>query len=447
MRYIPITPADKAEMLKTIGVASTEELFADIPADVRLQRPLELPAPLSEMEIGQHIARLTGGNANTSTHASFLGVGAYDHYVPSLVNHVLLRGEFLTAYTPYQPEVSQGVLQAIYEYQTMVCELTGMDLSNASMYDGASALAEAAIMAMSQTGRKKLVVLSTIHPDYRTTVKTYMSGLGVELVEVPMHDGVVDLAKLEAAVDDNTAAVLLQTPNFFGCLEPVHEVERLIHGKGGLFVVAVDPISLGVLAAPAEYGADIVVAEGQSLGNAISYGGPYVGLMATREKFSRRIPGRIVGQTVDSRGQRAFVLTLQAREQHIRREKATSNICTNQALNALAATVYLTMVGKEGLKEIANLCVQKAHYAQRRITAQPGWKPAFGAPFFKEFTAIAPEAPKAVNDRLLTQGIIGGYNPAREYPELERAVIFAVTEKRTRDEIDRLVAGLGGIKA
>jgi glycine dehydrogenase subunit 1 len=446
LRYIPITPADKAEMLKTIGVSSTDELFADIPAAVRLNRPLNLPAPLTEMEIGQHMAKLSGANANTSTHVSFLGAGAYDHYIPSLVNHVLLRGEFLTAYTPYQPEVSQGVLQAIYEYQTMVCELTGMDLSNASMYDGASALAEAAIMAMSQTGRKRLVLLSTVHPDYRATVKTYMSGLGVDLVEVPMYDGVVDLAKLEAAIDDNTAAVLLQTPNFFGCLEPVHEVERLIHAKGGLFVVAVDPISLGVLAAPAEYNADIVVAEGQSLGNPTSFGGPYVGLMATREKFARRIPGRIVGQTVDNRGQRAFVLTLQAREQHIRREKATSNICTNQALNALAATVYLTMVGKQGLKEIANACLQKAHYAQRRITAQPGYKPAFSAPFFKEFTVCTPGNPKAINANLLQQGIIGGYNPAREYPELANCMIFAVTEKRTREEIDRLVSGLGGIR-
>ena len=447
MRYIPITQADKAAMLRDIGVNSTEELFAaNIPADVRLGRPLNLPPAISEMEIAEAVRELTRANVNISEYTCFLGAGAYDHYIPAAVDAFLRRGEFLTAYTPYQPEISQGVLQVIYEYQSMVCELTGMELSNASMYDGASALAEAAGMVVSQTGRKKVVVAASVHPDYRRVVKTYMHGLGVEVIEAPLDHCELDLNRLEALITEEVAGVLVQMPNFLGHLERVVEIEKLTHAKGALYVVAVDPISLGVLEAPGNYGADIVVAEGQSLGNPLSYGGPYLGMMATRERFARKIPGRIVGATVDNRGQRAFVLTLQAREQHIRREKATSNICTNQALNALAATVYLTMVGKEGLREVANLCLQKAHYAASQIAKLPGYQMACKSPFFKEFTVNCPQPADQINKLLLEKRILGGFSSSREYPHLTHAMTIAVTEKRTKAEIDALVAALGEVK-
>lgn len=451
MRYIPITQADKAAMLRDIGVSSTEELFAaNIPADTRLSRPLNLPPALTEMEIVAHLGELSAQNLNLAEYTSFLGGGAYDHYVPAAVDAFLQRGEFLTAYTPYQPEISQGVLQVIYEYQSMVCELTGMDLSNASMYDGASAMAEAAGMMVSQTGRRQIVVARSVHPHYRRVVRTYMHGTGVEVIEAPLEGVALDLNRLEALVTEQVAGVIVQMPNFLGHLEQVRQIEALVHGKGGLFVVAADPISLGLLEAPGHYGADIVIAEGQGLGVPVSFGGPYLGIMATREKFSRKIPGRIVGATVDTRGQRAFVLTLQAREQHIRREKATSNICTNQALIALAATVYLALVGKEGLREVANLSLQKAHYAAREIARLPGWQMAGSAPFFKEFTVLAPADAVAVNRHLLKQKILGGVNAAAEYPELGHgaggAMTLAVTEKRTRAEIDRLVAALGEVK-
>lgn len=447
MRYIPITQADKAAMLRDIGVSSTEELFAaNIPAGLRLNRPLNLPEPLTEMEILSHVRELVGKNANAAEYACFLGAGAYDHYIPTQIEVFLRRGEFLSAYTPYQPEISQGVLQVIYEYQTMVCELTGMDLSNASMYDGASALAEAAGMVVSQTGRRKVIVARSVHPDYRRVLQTYMHGIGVEVIEAPISGGTLDLNKLESLVTDQVAGVLVQMPNFLGHLEQVREIERIAHGKGGMYVVAVDPISLGVLEAPGNYGADIVVAEGQSLGNYLSYGGPYLGIMATRERFSRKIPGRIVGATVDNRGQRAFVLTLQAREQHIRREKATSNICTNQALNAMVATVYLTVIGKEGLREVANLSLQKAHYAAREIAKLPGYSMASAAPFFKEFTVSCPKPADQINKQLLSKQIIGGFASSVDYPELTNAMTIAVTEQRTRGQIDALVAALGEVK-
>ncbi len=446
MRYIPITQADKSAMLRDIGVSSTEELFAaNIPSDVRLSRPLNLPPAVSEMEILSQVAAMTSKNVNVNEYACFLGAGAYDHYIPAAVDVFLRRGEFLSAYTPYQPEISQGVLQVIYEYQSLVCELTGMDLSNASMYDGASALAEAAVMVVSQTGRRKVVVARTVHPDYRRVLRTYMDGIGVEVIEAPALEGVIDLNQLEAIVTEDVAGVLAQTPNFLGFIEQSRELDRIAHAKGALFVVAVDPISLGLLEAPGNYGADIVVAEGQSLGNYLSYGGPYLGIMATREKFSRKMPGRIVGATLDNRGQRAFVLTLQAREQHIRREKATSNICTNQALNALAATVYLTLIGKEGLREVANLSLQKAHYAAKQISSQPGYGMASTAPFFKEFTVTCPQPADQINRRLLTKRILGGFASSVDYPEVRNAMTIAVTEKRTRAQIDALVSALGEV--
>lgn len=447
MRYIPITQADKAAMLRDIGVSSTEELFAaNIPANVRLDRPLNLPPALTEMEILSHMQELTAGNVNMAEFTSFLGAGAYDHYIPSAVDAFLRRGEFLTAYTPYQPEISQGVLQVIYEYQSMVCELTGMDLSNASMYDGASALGEAAGMAVSQTGRKKMVMARSVHPNYRRVVKTYMHGIGVAVTEAPLDHCELDLNKLEALITEEVAGVIVQMPNFFGHLEQVRQIEKLVHARGGLFIVAADPISLGLLEAPGNYGADIVIAEGQGLGVAASYGGPYLGIMATREKFSRKIPGRIVGATLDSRGQRSFVLTLQAREQHIRREKATSNICSNQALIALAATVYLGLVGKEGLREVAQLSLQKAHYAAREITKLPGFTMACKSAFFKEFTVTAPLSADVINKNLLSRKILGGFNTGSEYPEFGHAMTIAVTEKRTKAEIDKLVAALGEVK-
>ncbi|HYF78136.1 MAG TPA: aminomethyl-transferring glycine dehydrogenase subunit GcvPA [Symbiobacteriaceae bacterium] len=447
MRYIPITQADKAAMLRDIGVNSTEELFAaNIPADVRLQRPLNLPPALTEMEILSHVRDLTSSNANLQEYTCFLGGGAYDHYIPSAVDTFLQRGEFLTAYTPYQPEISQGVLQVIYEYQSMVCELTGMDLSNASMYDGASAMAEAAGMVVAQTGRKKVVVASSVHPNYRRVVKTYMHGIGVEVIEAPLDHCELDLNKLEALITEDVAGFIVQQPNFLGHVEQVRAIEQMVHAKGGLYVVAVDPISLGLLEAPANYGADIVVAEGQSLGNYVSFGGPYLGVMATRDKFSRRIPGRIVGATVDTRGQRSFVLTLQAREQHIRREKATSNICSNQALNALAATVYLTLVGKEGLREVATLSLQKAHYAAAQIAKLPGYAMACKSAFFKEFTVSCPQPADQINKQLLGKKILGGIPSSVDYPHITNAMTLAVTEKRTRAEIDALVAALGEVK-
>ncbi len=456
MRYVPITEVDKAAMLQAIGVSSTEELFAaNIPAEVRLNRPLNLPPALTEMELLAHLRELAAQNLHTGEYACFLGGGAYDHYVPTAVDAILRRGEFLTAYTPYQPEISQGVLQAIYEYQSLICELTGMDLSNASMYDGASALAEAACMVVNQTGRSKLLIARSVHPLYRRVVQTYMHGLGVELIEVPLRGVTLDLERLGALMTEEVGGLLLQMPNYLGYLEQVREIEALVHAKNGLFVVAVDPISLALLEAPGNYGADIVVAEGQGLGVPLSYGGPYLGILATRERFARRLPGRIAGATVDNRGQRGFVLTLQAREQHIRREKATSNICTNQALMALAATVYLALVGKEGLREVANLSLQKAHYAAQQIARLPGWRLASDAPFFKEFTVLAPAPAAEVSRHLLAHKILGGLDVGSDYPELlggadsggaVSALSFAFTEKRTRAEIDRLVAALGEVK-
>ncbi|HEY8347581.1 MAG TPA: aminomethyl-transferring glycine dehydrogenase subunit GcvPA [Symbiobacteriaceae bacterium] len=447
MRYIPITAADKEAMLREIGVSSTEELFAaNIPEEVRLRRPLDLPPPRSEMEVVSAIRGLVRDNADTDQYTCFLGAGAYDHYIPAVVDAIIRRGEFLTAYTPYQPEISQGVLQVIYEYQSLICELTGMAVANASLYDGASALAEAAHMALNHTGRRKLVVARTVHPHYRQVVRTYTHASGVEVVEAPLRDCQTDLEQLEGLITDEVAAVLVQMPNFLGYLEPVREIERLTHSRGALFITAVDPISLGLLEAPGNYGADIVVAEGQSLGSPLSFGGPYLGILATREAFVRRMPGRIAGTTVDRRGQRGVVLTLQTREQHIRREKATSNICTNQALNALAATVYLCMVGKEGLREVANLCLQKAHYAAARIAQLPGYRLASQAPFFKEFTVLCPRPAAEINRHLLGRRILGGFDTSREYPDLPNAMTIAVTEQRTREQIDTLVAALGEVQ-
>lgn len=443
--YLPNTEADRRRMLEEIGLSSVEELFADIPEEVAFKGRMALPEPLSEMELLAHMKRLAARNASASDWAVFLGGGAYDHFVPSVVGHVLGRSEFYTAYTPYQPEVSQGVLQSIYEYQTMITRLTAMDVSNASMYDGASAMAEAALIACAATRRTKVVTPLTLSPEYRETIRTYLAGQRLQAVEVPYDptSGQTDLAALEKAVNGDTAAVLLAHPNYFGCLEDPEEVGRLAHAAGAVFVVAVDPISLGLLKPPGEYGADIAVGEGQPLGNPMSFGGPYLGFMAATEKLVRRMPGRIAGATVDQDGDPGFVLTLQTREQHIRREKATSNICSNEALNALAAAVYMSLMGREGLVEVARLCLAKAHYAHERLTALPGFSAPFSAPFFKEFVVKGPDFAAAAK-RLAARRILVGPDLGAGYPELRGSFLVAVTEKRTRAEIDSLADGLGG---
>ncbi|SHJ63356.1 aminomethyl-transferring glycine dehydrogenase subunit GcvPA [Desulfofundulus thermosubterraneus] len=442
MRYIPNTPAERQKMLADIGVGSVEELFADIPEQVRLKRELDLPEALSEPELVRHMENLAGKNGDTGRYTCFLGGGYYDHYIPAVVPALLARSEFYTAYTPYQAEISQGTLAAIYEFQTMICELTGMDVANASMYDGATALAEAAAVATGVTGRRRVVVARTVHPEYRQVLNTYLEPRGVELVKLPFADGITVTDNLDRYIDRQTAAVLVQQPNFFGCLEDVHSLEQAARGAGALFIVSADPISLGLLKPPGEYGADIVVGEGQSLGLPLSFGGPGFGYFAAREKFLRRIPGRMVGATTDVHGRRGFVLTLQAREQHIRREKATSNICSNQALCALAATIYLSAMGPAGLRQVAGLCAQKAAYAKKRLAGVKGITVAFTAPSFKEFVLKSEYPVTRVQEVLLRRGLVAGPDLGRFYPELSNHLLVAVTEKRTKEEIDRLAEAL-----
>lgn len=441
--YIPNTQDDEREMLQSMGLTSVDELFEDVPQDVKLNRKLNINPSMSELEVSNRIKSLSSKNLSIEDLTCFLGAGAYDHYIPSVIKHITSRSEFYTAYTPYQPEISQGTLQIIFEYQSMICEITGMDVANASMYDGPTACAEAAMLAANNGKRKKIVVSKTVHPETRRVLKTYLRFHGAQLVEVDMADGATDIEKLKAAVDSETAGVIVQNPNFFGIIEDMEKVENITHENKSLLIMSVDPISLGVLKTPGEIGADIVVGEGQSLGNPLNYGGPYVGFMAVTNKLMRKMPGRIVGQTEDLDGKRAFVLTLQAREQHIRREKATSNICSNQALNALTAAVYLTTMGKKGLKEVALQSASKAHYAFNEITKSGKYKPLFSKPFFNEF-AVAGDASK-VNGELLKNNILGGYDLSREYP-LGSGLLFCVTEKRTKDEIDKLVQVLEGIK-
>ena len=442
MNFLPHTEEDRREMLKTIGVKSIEELFADIPAEVMMKRPLNIPGPMSEPEVIRHLKELSGKNGNLNDYVSFLGAGAYDHFVPSAVDHMLLRSEFYTAYTPYQPEISQGTLTAIFEYQTLICELTGMDVANASMYDGATAMAEGALMTCESQRRKKIVVSSTVHPAYREVLKTYSAGQHIEVVEAPFKNGITDLKALAAMVDDQTAGVIVQQPNFFGALEKVQEIGEIAHAGGGLYITVVDPVSLALLKPPGSYGADIVVGEGQALGSPVSFGGPQLGLFACTTKMMRRMPGRVVGQTLDNRGQRAYVLTLQAREQHIRREKATSNICSNEALCALAATIHLTMLGKKGLAEAAELSLQKAHYLKEQLQGI-GVTPAFDAPFFKEFVVKTGQPAHEINQALLRGKIIGGLDLARFYPEMDNHMLLCVTEKRTREDMAALVSAIG----
>ncbi|MBS0208613.1 MAG: aminomethyl-transferring glycine dehydrogenase subunit GcvPA [Planctomycetes bacterium] len=442
MSYILNTTAEQQAMLAAIGAKSIDELFAMIPADCQLNRPLDLPPALTEQELTAHMQQLAGRNVSCQQSVCFLGGGSYDHFIPAAVDALASRGEFFTSYTPYQPEVSQGNLQVFFEYQSLITRLTGMDVSNASLYDGGSAAAEAVLMSLAVTGRSgRVVVAGSVHPEYRQILATYLRDLGVELVTVATPNGTVSLDQLTAAITPETACVLVQQPNFFGCLEEVEAIGRAAKAAGAVFAVAVDPLSLGVLNRPGSYGADIVVAEGQSLGNPLAFGGPYLGIIACREDFVRRLPGRIAGQTVDRLGRRCWVLTLQTREQHIRREKATSNICTNQGLFALRATIYLSLMGPQGLRELGELCLQKAAYAKQTLTAGRRLQPAFDAPVFKEF--VLRDTENNV-EQLLAQaadaGFFGGLPLGRWYPELSDCVLVAVTEKRTRCEIDRLAA-------
>ena len=444
MPYIPNTPEDRQAMLDAIGASSLEELFALVPAELRLDRELRLPAALGELALTAHVSELAAKNTPAGQSACFLGGGSYDHFIPAVVDFVASRSEFYTAYTPYQPEASQGTLQALFEYQTLIAQLTGMDVSNASLYDGGSAAAEAVLMALAATQRSgRVVAAASVHPEYRQVLATYLADSGTELVTVGTPQGTVSPEDLAAAVNPRTACALVQHPNFFGCLEEVESLAQIAHSAGALFIVAVDPISLGLLRRPGQYGADIAVAEGQSLGNPMSFGGPCLGILACREKFVHRMPGRLAGQTVDRRGRRCWVLTLQTREQHIRREKATSNICTNQGLLALRAAVYLAAMGPQGMRSLAELCLHKAHYAMERLTAAASLKPAFDRPVFKEFVVRAADG--RVHDRLEAagrQGILAGLALERWYPELADCLLVAVTEKRTKDQIDHLAAAV-----
>lgn len=444
--YLPLTPEDQDYMLKVIGVKSVDDLFEDIPKEVRLNKNLDLAVGMSELEVMSKINKIAAKNKNTDELVCFLGAGAYDHYIPSIIKHLVSRSEFYTAYTPYQPEISQGTLQAIFEYQTMMADLTGMDAANASMYDGATACAEAAQMAIDSTRRKSIIVSKTLQPETRKVLQTYMECKNFKVIEIEEKGGVTDVEKLKAELNKDVAAVIIQTPNFFGIIEELSEIEKLAHDNKSLLIVSCDPISLGILKNPGEQGADIVVGDGQALGNSLNYGGPYLGFLATTNKYFRKIPGRLVGETTDKEGKRGFVLTLQAREQHIRREKASSNICSNQALNALTALIYLTTLGKEGIKEVAYQSLQKSHYAYNELIKNGKCKPVFDKPFFKEFVVATDRPAAEVNKTLLDKGIMGGYDLEKDYRQCKNSMLICVTEKRTKEEIDKLASVMGGNK-
>jgi glycine dehydrogenase subunit 1 len=438
--FLSLTDEDRDEMLETIGVASVAELFRDIPDGVRLRRPLALDPALSEQEIVAHLSELAGRNAHTGSELSFLGAGIYDHYVPAFVDAMLARGEFLTAYTPYQPEMSQGVLQAIFEYQTVICELTGMDVSNASGYDGPTVTADACYVAKHATGRSKIVLCETVNPQVRQVVKTYAPGFGLSVVEVPHRGGTTDPDELREAARD-AAGVVFQQPNFFGCLEPAPDLAAAANEQEALPIAYVDPMSLGVLEAPGAYGCALAVGEGQGAGNYQAYGGPHYGFLAARDDYVRRMPGRIVGETTDLDGRRAFVLTLQTREQHIRREKATHNITTNQTLLALAGLMYLSWLGPQGLREVGETCLALGAYARERL----GLPLAFpDRSTFKEMAVHAGRPAREAIAAARAQGVHPGYALGRDYEGLEDVLLVAVTEKRTTDDIDRLAEVLAG---
>jgi glycine dehydrogenase subunit 1 len=441
-----MTEQDKQQMLATIGVETVEELFSDIPERVQFKGDYKIKEAKSESALLKELSQLAAKNADLKSYTSFIGAGVYDHYIPTIVDHVISRSEFYTAYTPYQPEISQGELQAIFEFQTMICELTGMEVANSSMYDGGTALAEAAMLSAGHTRRKKVLISSTIHPESKEVVKAYAKGQYIEIVEIPHRDGITDINALKELITDDIAGVLVQYPNFFGRIEPLKELEEVIHASKALFIVSSNPLSLGALTPPGQFGADIVVGDAQPFGIPTAFGGPHCGYFAVTNKLMRKVPGRLVGQTVDEEGRRGFVLTLQAREQHIRRDKATSNICSNQALNALAASVAMTALGKKGVKEVADANIQKSHYA-RKCFQENGFEIAFAGPSFNEFVVKLNKPVKKINQELLKKGIIGGYDLGRDFANFDNHMLIAVTELRTKTEIDHFVKELGDLHA
>lgn len=449
MAYLFNTEEDQRAMLQAIGAESVAELFENIPTAMRLNRPLDIPPAMSEIELTQHAKALAAKDLGAETAVCFLGGGAYNHFIPAVVDSLASRGEFYTSYTPYQPEVSQGNLQVMFEYETLVCQLTGMDVSNASLYDGASATVEAALMCLANAdGRRQVVVPQSLHPEYRQCLKTYFQWIGAELVEVPTPNGTIELSRWKAAISDKTACVILQQPNFFGIVEDLRPLAEVAKQAGASVVGAVDPISLGILQNPSTWHADVVVAEGQTLGNPLQYGGPYLGILACREAFVRRLPGRIAGQTIDRSGKRCWVLTLQTREQHIRREKATSNICTNQGLFALRASIYLSLLGPKGLKETAELCGNKAHYLKNQISRCEQFELPYQASTWREFVVRDRSGNvKETLDYLTSLGILGGIPLGTWYPELADCFLVAVTEKRTRSELDQYLQALEHLSA
>lgn len=439
MDYTPHSNKEIKEMLSFLGIKFLKDLYNNIPDKIKQKKELKLPEPLSEIELLGRLKFISKKNISTDNRISFLGAGNYDHFIPSVVNYIISKPEFYTAYTPYQSEVSQGILQSMFEYQTMMCELTGMDISNISLYDGATSVAEAANMAISINKKKKILISETMHPEYRQVLKTYMKPRKIEVFEIPMKDGITDKGQMKENLIDEYSCLIIPQPNFLGNLEPIDEIFSILSGSNTLAIACVNPLSLALLKPPADFGADIVVGDGQILGNPQSFGGPSFGFLTCKKKYLRKTPGRIVGQTVDSAGNIGYVLTLQTREQHIRREKATSNICSNQSLNVLAACVYLSYIGRDGLYEIAELCYKNAHYLFQKLIAIKGINPTFNSKFFNEFVIYIDLDSTELKKILSKKGILGPICLEEWYPSLKKRYLFAVTEKRTKDEMDLLI--------
>jgi glycine dehydrogenase subunit 1 len=446
MHYLPLTPQDEKAILARIGVASFQELLDRVvPPEIQHRGAVGIPPAISETEIQSLLKKIAGRNSSTEDFISFLGAGVYDHYLPAIVDHLISRSEFYTAYTPYQAEVSQGTLQSIFEYQSVICELTGMDISNASMYDAGSALAEACHAANSIKGKNRLIMSDLVHPYYQKVVKTYTQECCIEIVNCPSRNGVLDLAALDDLLKAEASCVAIQQPNFYGYLEDAPEIEKIVHRHGSLLVAAVDPLSLGVVSAPGEWGCDLCVGEGQGMGISQGFGGPLLGIFSAKLEFARYLPGRIVGETVDLEGKRGFVLTLQTREQHIRREKATSNICTNEALCALSSLIYLCTLGKSGIVELGDLILSKSHYLRDRLSRLNGVKLYSNREFFKEFVIETNQPATEIVDQMLGQKIFAGVPLSVFDPKMTNRLLVAVTEKRTKEEIDRYVDGLSRV--
>ncbi|AZO93581.1 aminomethyl-transferring glycine dehydrogenase subunit GcvPA [Halocella sp. SP3-1] len=445
MDYIANTPQEKEEMLAAIGVQKITELFSGIPRKVKLDSPLGIPAGISEMELVHDLKEIAQKNLSLGEVISFLGAGAYDHYIPAIVDHLILRSEFYTAYTPYQAELSQGTLQAVYEYQSMISDLTAMDLANASLLDGGSALGEAVLMASRISRKKKILISQSLHPAYREVARTYGRQQGLEFIQLQLNNTVTDLLELEKTIDQETAAVVVQYPNFFGSIEDMNRIENIISPyKNVLLLMVVNPLALGLLRPPGDFGADIVIGEGQVLGSPLNYGGPYLGFMAVKKRYLRQMPGRVVGATTDESGKRGFVLTMQTREQHIRREKATSNICTNEALNALSAAIYMSIMGRQGLREVAEQCCKKAHYLANRINKIPGFKVVNKSDYFHEFLLETDYSIDKVKKEMSKRGVIAGVDISR-FDYKKEGLLVCVTEKRNRGELDKYLTVLEAI--